>query len=148
MDLETVKKRNRAFLLLLLTGFVCYLLLEWVIYMFERDQVEWVTVDPHIEQMIEKRPTAADGLNTDADPSENGAAYGAGRNKIDINTATVSELETLNGIGPVKAREIVEHRERHGPFQSIDQIKDVKGIGEATFTKIKDDIMVDSNTLK
>ena len=62
--------------------------------------------------------------------------------KININTAGVEEFVTLNGIGEVKAREIVAYREQHGAFERIEQIQDVKGIGESTFNKIKDRITV------
>ncbi|ANX00756.1 helix-hairpin-helix domain-containing protein [Thermoclostridium stercorarium] len=61
---------------------------------------------------------------------------------ININTADLSTLMKLHGIGEVKARAIIEYRERNGPFKSIEEIKNVKGIGEATFQKIKDRIVV------
>ena len=61
---------------------------------------------------------------------------------ININTATLQELEALNGIGPVKAQAIIDHRKANGPFKSVDQLKDVKGIGDATFDKIKADVSV------
>ena len=65
---------------------------------------------------------------------------------VNINTATVQELEALNGIGPVKAQAIIDHRKANGPFKSIEQIKDVKGVGDATFDKIKGDIAVSGAT--
>ena len=65
---------------------------------------------------------------------------------ININTATVQELEALNGVGPVKAQAIVDYRKANGPFKSVEQIKDVKGIGDATFDKIKGDISVSGKT--
>lgn len=50
---------------------------------------------------------------------------------IDINQASIEQMaEGLNGIGLVKAREIVRYREQNGPFQSVDQLSAVKGIGE------------------
>ena len=65
---------------------------------------------------------------------------------ININTATLQELEALNGIGPVKAQAIIDYRKANGPFKSVDQLKDVKGIGDATFDKIKADVSVSGAT--
>jgi competence protein ComEA len=61
---------------------------------------------------------------------------------ININTATQAELEFLPRIGPAIAQRIIEYRTLNGPFTSIEQIKNVKGIGEATFNAIKDFITV------
>ena len=56
---------------------------------------------------------------------------------IDINAASAQELETLPGIGPVLAGRIVEHREQNGPFQRTDQLTAVRGIGAATYERIR-----------
>ncbi len=73
-------------------------------------------------------------------PTESSGAAGVKTgSKININTASQSELETLPGIGPSKAQGIIENR----PYSSIEEIKQVPGIGEATFQKIKDLITVD-----
>ncbi|NLM09418.1 MAG: ComEA family DNA-binding protein [Clostridiaceae bacterium] len=61
---------------------------------------------------------------------------------ININTADANTLVRLHGIGEVKAKAIIEYREQNGPFKTIEEIKNVKGIGEATFLKIKDRIRV------
>lgn len=61
---------------------------------------------------------------------------------ININTADINTLTRLNGIGEVKAKAIIEYRQQNGPFRTIEEIKNVKGIGEATFQKIKDRIIV------
>ncbi|MBP1890450.1 competence protein ComEA [Clostridium moniliforme] len=62
--------------------------------------------------------------------------------KININTADESELNKINGIGPSKAKAIITYREENGDFKSIEDIKNVSGIGEGTFLKIKDSICV------
>lgn len=62
--------------------------------------------------------------------------------KININTATEEELESLKGIGPATARNIISYREEYGGFSSIEEIKNVKRIGDKTFEKIKEDICV------
>jgi len=61
---------------------------------------------------------------------------------ININTASAEELATLEGIGDVIAQGIVEHRTANGPFATIEDIKNVKGIGDAKFEKIKEQIVV------
>ena len=61
---------------------------------------------------------------------------------IDLNTATQAELETLSGIGPAKARAIIDYRNRYGGFVSPEEITEVKGIGEGIYGRIKDYIYV------
>jgi competence protein ComEA len=63
---------------------------------------------------------------------------------ININTANQQELESLPGIGPVTALKIIDYRQSHGPFKDIEAIMDIKGIGPATFERIKDLITVGS----
>ena len=60
--------------------------------------------------------------------------------KININTASVSELCKLNGIGEKRANDIIEYRENHGGFKKIEDIMKVKGIKQGIFSKIKDEI--------
>ena len=62
--------------------------------------------------------------------------------KININTATEQELESLKGIGPATAKNIIRYREEYGGFSSIEEIKNVKRIGDKIFDKIKEDICV------
>lgn len=63
--------------------------------------------------------------------------------KVNINTANKEALSVLSGIGPVTAERIIEYREKVGSFKSIEEITKVKGIGEKTFLKIKDSIVVE-----
>lgn len=62
--------------------------------------------------------------------------------KININTATASDLETLTGIGPSTAQKIINYRKENGEFLSIEDIMEVPGIGEAKFESIKEEIEV------
>lgn len=62
---------------------------------------------------------------------------------VNINTATEDELMKLDKIGPAKAAEIVKYRNENGPFTSIEDLKKVKGIGDATFEVNKDRIIAD-----
>ncbi|WP_422444621.1 helix-hairpin-helix domain-containing protein [Thermoanaerobacterium sp. DL9XJH110] len=63
-------------------------------------------------------------------------------NKININTADLVELDTLPGIGPTTAQKIIDYRNQNGPFKSIEEIKNVSGIGDKKFEEIKDKIKV------
>ena len=66
----------------------------------------------------------------------------AKQSKININKATQEELDTLPGIGPSTAIKIIEYRKEKGNFKTIEEIKEVSGIGEAKYSKIKDLIIV------
>jgi competence protein ComEA len=61
---------------------------------------------------------------------------------IDINTASIAELDTLPGIGPSTAQKIIDYREQHGPFLAIEDIVNVPTIGPVTYEKLKDLITV------
>ena len=58
--------------------------------------------------------------------------------RIDLNTATLEELCTLKGIGPVKAQAILDYRDSYGGFVCVEELLEVKGIGESTYSNIKD----------
>lgn len=66
----------------------------------------------------------------------------AGKGTVNLNSAESSELQTLPGIGPAKADAIIKHRETNGPFKSIEDLKEISGIGDKTFEKLKDLISV------
>ena len=63
-----------------------------------------------------------------------------GETRVNINTASIPELETLSGIGPVKAQAIVDYRDDHGLFRTIDELVNVPGIGPQTLEGIRDQI--------
>ena len=80
------------------------------------------------------------------DPEEyksSGDASGLSGQKIDINSATAEDLMKIKGIGKTIAARIVEYRYNHGSFSSIDDLKNVKGVGVALFEKIKNRITVE-----
>lgn len=60
--------------------------------------------------------------------------------RININTADSEELQMLDGVGPATAQKIIDYREANGSFKKIEDIKNVSGIGDKTFEKLKDDI--------
>lgn len=77
--------------------------------------------------------------NSSTSKSFGGVAQG---NLININTADETELKKIRGVGPVIAGRIIEYRTNNGAFQSIEEIKKVRGIGEKTFEKMRDSITV------
>ncbi|MGE8355577.1 MAG: ComEA family DNA-binding protein [Microvirgula sp.] len=71
-----------------------------------------------------------------------GAAFAA----VNVNTASQAELEALNGIGPVKAKAILDYRQKNGPFKSVDDLKKVTGIGDKTLESIRKDVSLSGAT--
>lgn len=63
--------------------------------------------------------------------------------KVNINTVDAQTLMTLNGIGESRAQAILTYREENGLFQSVEQIKEVSGIGDGIFSRIKDEIVIE-----
>jgi competence protein ComEA len=61
---------------------------------------------------------------------------------VNINTATQSELEAVKGVGPAKAKAIIQYRETNGNFKHVDELDKVKGFGKASVDKLKDALSV------
>lgn len=66
--------------------------------------------------------------------------------QVNINTATTEELQLLPRIGPKIAGRIIDYRTTNGPFKKIDDLKNVKGIGEKTFSRLASNIKVSGKT--
>ncbi|HIS79167.1 ComEA family DNA-binding protein [Anaeromassilibacillus sp. An200] len=62
---------------------------------------------------------------------------------VNLNTATLEQLDTLPGIGPVTAQAILDYREENGPFTSVEELEQVYGIGEKTLEKLRDSVTVE-----
>ncbi|MCR5476170.1 MAG: helix-hairpin-helix domain-containing protein [Lachnospiraceae bacterium] len=97
-------------------------------------------------------PTAEETAKSGYSPvAESAAGQGSGQNSgqtgtgdglVHLNTATPEELQTLPGIGASRARDIIAYREAHGGFSSKEELKEVSGIGEASYGKLEDLIAV------
>ena len=74
------------------------------------------------------------------------AFAGLANASVNINSATQAQLETLKGVGPAKAKEIIEYRQKNGPFKTVDDLEKVKGIGPGILKKIHNDISVSGTT--
>jgi competence protein ComEA len=85
---------------------------------------------------VPSRDNAAPDLDTSLEALEDASG------RIDINTATARELETLPGIGPALAQAIVENRNEGGPFTSVDDLARVKGISTRMVEELRDSIVV------
>ncbi len=75
-------------------------------------------------------------------PMSTGGSMDQNKSGVNLNTATLEELQTLNGIGPSKAQAILTYREENGPFKTIEDILQVSGIGEKSLEKIKTEILI------
>jgi competence protein ComEA len=66
-----------------------------------------------------------------------GAKSAPAQASVNLNTATAAQLETLPGVGPATAQRILEYRQENGGFKKIEELMNVRGIGEASFLKLK-----------
>jgi competence protein ComEA len=80
---------------------------------------------------------AGNGSGAAAGPGAAGPAA-----KIDLNTASVAQLDTLPGVGPVTAQHIVEWRSRNGRFARVEQLREIDGIGERRFQRLRELVTV------
>ena len=87
-------------------------------------------------------PKKEENLNTESIEDNNESDINV-QEKININTANQTELETLSGIGPSTALKIINYKKEHGKFNNIEEIKNVPGIGESKFENIKEYICVE-----
>lgn len=95
------------------------------------------------EQILVGLETVAAGAPPAGAPAGGGApGTAAPGTKINLNTATAEQLDTLPGVGPVTAQAILGWRETNGRFGSVDDLLDVKGIGEATLAELRDLVTV------
>lgn len=103
----------------------------------QRLQDEMVLYIPKVgEQLTEELETFVTAAASNSSSSGGGGVNKSG--KININKADESELTQLPGIGPSKANAIISHRAEQGPFQAIEDLKKVTGIGEKTFEQLKE----------
>ena len=106
---------------------------EMVIYIPKKEEVTKSTVN---DALVDKSNSVGFIDNESSNETTNTTT------KVNINTATLKDLITLNGIGESKAQAILEYRTKNGNFKTLEDLKKVSGIGEAAYEKIKDNICI------
>ena len=111
---------------------------EMVIIIYSKSEVKDFEKTKEKEKNVQEKCIKKDenSLKNDACITDSVKTSG----KISINSATKEELMTLTGIGEAKAEDIIKYREENGPFKTIEDIKNVSGIGDSLFAKIKENI--------
>jgi competence protein ComEA len=94
----------------------------------------------YVPRVGEVAPPSAAGATGAASGLPGGGGEAAG--PVNLNTASAEELDTLPGVGPTTAEAIIAHRQEHGPFTSVDQLLDVRGIGDAKLADLRDLVTV------
>ena len=100
---------------------------------------EKIYIPAKVSEDSEEYASAESGGNTGGGTS---ASSQSSDGKININTADSAQLQELSGVGPAIAERIINYRQENGRFQSIEDIKNVSGIGDKTYEKLKDHIRV------
>ncbi len=116
---------------------------EMVVYVFTNEEIKAEKLANEIVCEVPKCECETINVSSETSISKSNQAQNNNNNSlISINTASESELTNLDGIGPSKAKSIIEYRNANGPFKTIEDIKNVSGIGDAAFEKIKGRITV------
>lgn len=113
---------------------------EMVIIIYSKDQVANFKETKELEALLQDKC-----LEKDENSLVNNACITNNTNtssKVNINTASKEELTKISGIGEKKAEDIIKYREENGGFKSIEEIKNIQGIGDTIFAKIKESITI------
>ena len=118
--------------------------------MIEEFQVVPGAPPPTVEQSLSKSKESTASKSSTHDPvdrkRDKAAEDGSAKPKVNVNFATVEELQTLPKIGPTMARRIVEYRSQHGPFQSLKDLANVQGIGTKTLMALDSLVVIQADT--
>jgi competence protein ComEA len=96
------------------------------------------------EQIVVVKPGSgpASGSSAGSSTSAGGSGAGAGGTVVNVNTATLDQLESLPGIGPALGQRIIDYREQHGPFRKVEDLLNVSGIGDQRLADMRSMVTV------
>ena len=87
-------------------------------------------------------PATSSGASGSSGTPTGGTSGAPGGALVNLNTATLDQLETLPGIGPALGQRIIDYREQHGPFRTVEDLLDVSGIGDQRLADLRDQVTV------
>lgn len=116
---------------------------EMVVIIYTKEEVEKAKQEEPIIKIIEKECICPEIKNDSClENSKENTKEETNSKKVNINTATLEELQSLDGIGESKAKSIIKYREEHGIFVKIEDLLNISGIGESLYESIKENITI------
>lgn len=115
---------------------------EMVIIIYTNEEVKQAMEEQTIEKVVDNQCICPQIKNDACLIKEEQEKIDNSQGQVNLNTASLEELQTLPGIGESKAQAIIEYRSKVGLFKTIEELKEVSGIGEALFEKVKDYITI------
>lgn len=138
-----MKRRKLEWICLILAGMLSMFALGVYVGIEKSQSGQKVTVITQTAPEAEPEKTEETKPAEPEEPEEPESVPEEQQTLVNLNTAQLEELQTLPGIGPVLAQRILDYRADFGPFRTKEQIKDVKGIGDARFEQIEPLITVE-----
>lgn len=115
---------------------------EMVIWVYTNSEIKKLKLENNSTNYMIKSCNCPVVDNTTCLPNKKDDSNKKTNGLVNINTASLDEILTIKGIGETKAKSIIEYRDKNGKFKTIEDIKNVTGIGESLYSKIKESITV------